>query len=104
MIIRGTTDFGLSDEQLPKTGVCEVCGTDCAEGYTLCHRCALKRRDLRKKFRQIIIARREQFDGGGAQAARQAVIDPIFERSTVKDLPVGAGLFCFPIEMAEKPA
>lgn len=63
MIIKGTTDFGLSDEQLPKTSVCEVCGDECSDGCNLCHSCALRRRDLRRKFQQIIDKRRKRLGG-----------------------------------------
>lgn len=63
MIIKGTTDFELSEDLCTEDGVCQVCNDKCFKGCTLCHRCAIRRRDLRRKFRQIVEERMARFGG-----------------------------------------
>lgn len=57
------------DVDYERNGICSVCGEPCGTYYTVCQSCAYRRRELRKRFRRIIAARRERY--GGHISARE---------------------------------
>lgn len=62
-ILHGTTQFSDANDPYYLEGVCTVCGDPCGADYEVCHTCAVRRRELRKKFRAIIAARRKRYCG-----------------------------------------